>query len=260
MADCNATIFVSPMGHDVDRVSALMRLWLEGAGLSRVDIAGCGRHARESIERFMNDDGRVRNTDLFIFVCSDEGWEGKLARSRLEQAVASGTPIMFSHGLHPCFRDWPEVEKMIGLLWRDTAQHGDFNSCAVRMESAPHPITCGVSDFETADELFCGLENVHGVPLQVLASAYSSSERLSRWGHRGTGNWEPVLTTGQYGKGRTVNFLLGHVWRFYTGHGLMENTMIAFEPPAIKTLFLRCCEWALTGRVRAAGGGITDAL
>jgi hypothetical protein len=239
------------MGHDVDRISALMRRWLEDSGLFRACIAGCGRHARESIQSFMQDEEQVRQTGLFIFACSDEGWEDPAARARLERAVAAGTPILFTHGLHPCFRDWPEAEKMIGLLWRETAWHGDFSSCRVRMEPVPHPITCGVQDFETEDELFCGLTNVHGVPVQVLASAYSSSERVSRWGHRGTGNWEPVLTLGQYGKGRTVNFLLGHVWRFYTGHGLMENTFIAFEPPAFKTLFLRSCEWAIAGRVSA---------
>ena len=255
MEKCNVTLFVSPMGHDVDGVSALMRRWLQETGLFRVHIAGLGRHAEESIQSCMQNEEQVLQTGLFLFVCSGEGWEDEAARRRLEQAVAAGTPILFSHGLHPCFADWPELEKMIGLLWRQTAWHGDFNRCQVRMEPQDHPITRGVADFETEDELFCALTNVHNVPLQVLASAFSSAQLVSRWGHRGTDTWEPVLTVGQYGQARTVNFLLGHKWPFYTGHGLMEDSFIAFEPPAFKTLFLRSCEWAATGQVAATGEG-----
>ena len=246
-----ATIFASPMGHDVARVAGVLEKWLVGSGLFSVHTVGICPQADCGIHEFMSDRGRVQAQDLFIFVCPDDEWGDPQDRRLLEETVAAGTPILFFHGLHPCFRDWPEMEKMIGLLWRQTAFHGDFNTCPVHIQDHDHPITRGVEDFETTDELFCRLENVYHVPMQVLVTAWSDGERESRWGHKGSGLEEPVLTVGSYGKARTVDFILGHVWTHYTGHGLMEDTLISLEPKQIKTLFLRSCEWAVTGDVIA---------
>ena len=52
---------------------------------------------------------------------------------------------------------------------------------------------------------------------------------------------------GQYGKGRTVNHVLGHVWPFYTCHGLGENTMLSFAPRSFRRMLVRSCEWAASG-------------
>ena len=137
---------------------------------------------------------------------------------------------------------------MIGLLWRETALHCDYHSCHVSI-TGDHPITRGITDFDTNDEIFCRLTNVWNVPMDVLATAYSDDKLYSRWSVPGTGREEPILTVGSYGKGRTVDFLLGHVWNYYTGHGLLENTLAALEPPQFQTLLLRSCEWAATGQV-----------
>ncbi len=244
------TMFVSPMGHDVNYVSSLLARWLEQTRMYQVTVVGECPHAVDTIENFMGDAGRIKATDLFFFLCADEHWKDESIRKNLEKAVAGGTPILFFHGLHPCFRDWAEIEKMIGLLWRDEASHGDFNYCDVKMTETEHPITEGITGFRTKDELFCGLSNVWNVEFEVLATAYSDPELESRWSAKGTGNNEPVLTVGNYGKGRTVDFILGHKWMYYTGHGLLENSTIAFEPPQFKTLLLRSCEWAITGDVK----------
>lgn len=244
------TLFASPMGHDVGRVAEILTGWLEKTGLFRTRIVGVCPQAEEGIHDFMQNRKEVKRQDLFIFECPDDEWKDPEDRRLLEETVAEGTPILFCHGLHPCFRDWPEMEKMIGLLWRQTAFHGDFNTCPVHIQAHEHPITRGVEDFQTEDELFCRLENVWNVPMEVLATAWSDPERESRWGFKGSGMEEPILTTGTYGKARTVDFLLGHIWPFYTGHGLMETTAIAYEPPQVKTLFLRSCEWAITGEVK----------
>ncbi len=249
MAPYQVTMFVSPMGHDVNRVSALVSRWLADTGFFRVEIVGECPAARRSIEEFMDDPAAVAATDLFYVMCPDDHWGSPARRRALEEAVAAGTPVFFSHGMHPCFGDWPEAERMIGLLWRETASHGDFDFFDVRMTEVDHPITRGVEPFRTKEELFCGLTNVWNVPLTVLATAHSPAERISRHGQPGTGRDEPVLTLGQYGQARIVDFLLGHVWTHYTGHGLLENTLIAYEPPPVKTLLLRGCEWAITGNV-----------
>ncbi len=249
----NAVIFVSPMGHDVNRVCTILSRWLNETGLFFVEAAGTYPGAEYSIESYMLNKEKAAKTDLFIFLCSDEYWSNREIELCLAEEVKKGKGVLFYHGLHPCFENNPEIEKMIGLLWREKATHGDFNYWDITISDLPgkrrHPITEGVGNFRTADELFCRLENPWNVPVQVLATAYSDPEVISRWDHPGTGYEEPVLTVGNYGKGNTVNFILGHVWPFYTGHGLTENTTIALEPAEFKTMFLRSCEWAVTGQV-----------
>lgn len=251
MEKYNAVILVSPMGHDVNRVSTIVSKWLTETGIFNVETAGTYPKAKYSIEEYMLDKEKVNNTDLFFFLCPDDPWKNKETEQNLAEAVSGGKGVLFYHGLHPCFQNNPEIEKMIGLLWREEATHGDFNFTEVSIaeEKKRHPITEGVTGFRTEDELFCRLTNPWDVPVEILATAYSDANLRSRWGHPGTGQEEPVLTLGHYGKGITVNFLLGHVWGYYTGHGLMENSTIALEPPQFKTLLMRSCEWAAAGKV-----------
>jgi hypothetical protein len=247
----NAVLFAAPMGHNVDMVSRIFAEWLSESGLFEPLIVGKCKSAKMSIHEFMAQHDLVKSTDLFIFICPSDAFDDPNDRKLLEETIAAGTPVMFTHGLHPTFRDWEEAEKMIGLLWRQTASHGDYNTHRVTIEPVDHPITRDVRDFDTSDELFCALENVWGVPMTVLASAYSDASRISRWGHPGTGNNEPVLTIGEYGKVRTLNFILGHIWTHYTGHGLLENTSLSLKPKEVRILFLRSCEWLVTGDCEA---------
>lgn len=255
MEKYRVVLLVSPMGHDVNRIGTIVNRWLTDTGIFQVETAGTHPAAKVSIEEYMSDREKVLNTDLFFFLCSDEHWKKKETEQNLSEAVRDGRGVLFFHGLHPCFSENPEIEKMIGLLWRDSATHGDFNYCDVTMTDAgkaiKHPITEGITPFRTKDELFCLLANPWEVPIEVLATAYSDPAVESRWGLHGTGREEPVLTAGKYGKGNTINFILGHVWEYYTGHGLMENSTIALEPPQFKTLLLRSCEWAAAGKVDA---------
>ncbi|MBP5198760.1 MAG: ThuA domain-containing protein [Lachnospiraceae bacterium] len=234
---------VSPMGHDVIRIARILTKWLSECGDFDTEIAGIHPEATCSITEYMQDEKKVKETDLFFFLCADDYWS-KENETVLAREVNSGKGVLFYHGVHPCFRNNPEIEKMIGLLWRETATHGDYNTCSVSITDDEHPITKGLKGFDTSDELFCLLENVHNVPLKVLATAYSDEKRESRWGHLGTGRDEPVLTVGEYGEGRCVDFILGHVWTYYTGHGLMENTTLSMEPEEFKIMLLRSCQWA----------------
>ena len=109
----------------------------------------------------------------------------------------------------------------------------------------------GLPDFDTRDEVFCTMENPHGVPFQTLATAWSDPNVISRHGHPGTGIDEPIAIIGQYGRGRTYNQGLGHVWPFYTGHGLGEDTMASWAPIPFRIMFVRACEWIATGKVEA---------
>ncbi len=246
----HAVIFSSPMGHDVVRVANQLDKWLTDTGLFTVEQAGWFPGARRSVEEYMADEGAVTGTDLFILNCPDDPFVTQDSRRKLEDAVQAGVGLMGFHGIQPSCHGWPEMEKMLGLLWRETASHGDYDWFTV--EPCDHPIMTGIKPFRTKEELYCGLTNVHSVPLEVLATAHSPRERLSRHGHPGTGNEEPVLTLGQYGDGVTVNFLLGHVWPFYTGHGLLENTLLSLKPDEVRLMFVRSCIWAARGSDRKA--------
>ena len=247
MQKFHAAIFTSPMGHDVVRVTRQVRKWLEETGLFTVEEAGWYSGAPCSVDAYMADADAVSRTDLFFLNCPDDPFTTEQSRAALEQAVAAGAGFLGFHGIQPSCREWPEMEKMVGLLWRETASHGDYDWFTVESTEPAHPIMEGIRPFRTKEELYCGLTNVQGVPLEVLASAHSPRERLSRHGHPGTGNEEPVLTLGHYGKGITVNFLLGHVWPFYTGHGLLENTMLSLKPPEVRKMLIRSCLWASRG-------------
>jgi len=243
----NAAIFTSPMGHDVVRITEHITKWLEETGYFTVSHAGWYKGAPRSVDSFMADADAVRNTDLFFLNCPDDPFTTEQSRHALENAVSGGTGFLGFHGIQPSCRYWPEIEKMVGLLWRETATHGDYDWFTVEPTENVHPIMKGISPFRTKEELYCALTNVHNVTLEILATAHSPAERLSRHGHPGTGNEEPVLTLGKYGKGITVNFLLGHVWPFYTGHGLLENTMLSLKPAEVRKMLLRSCLWAASG-------------
>lgn len=190
---------------------------------------------------------------FFLLLCPGEHFDDE-TKKILEQAVSDGKGLLCYHGVHPSYNTWPAAEAMIGLLWCEEASHGDYDYFTVQPTAPDHPIMKGVTAFDTKEELYCGLSNVQNVPLEVLATAHSPKEHISRHGAPGTGNEEPVLTLGKFCKGITVNFLLGHVWPYYTGHGLLENTLLSLRPPQFKTMLLRSCEWAARGEIILTGG------
>ncbi|NQU76541.1 MAG: ThuA domain-containing protein [Planctomycetes bacterium] len=161
-----------------------------------------------------------------------------VARANFENAVREGTGLVVLHAADNAFEGWVEYEKMAALLWRDGTSHGNYHEFEVKIVDRQHPITRGLADFTLPDELYHRLVHMHGVPYQVLATAYSSPES------GGTGNDEPAMVVTQYGAGRVYHNILGHVW---PGGG-----MDTFENKAFQRALLRGCEWAATGDVTLA--------
>lgn len=244
------TIFGGPMGHDVNRGIGRIKTWMEESEAFEVRLVGEIDGAEGGIEEYMLDPEKVAATDVFFISCGDEHWTSPAVRIALENAISGGKGFVAFHGIHPGFQGWEGFERMCGLMWRHDSQHGDYAEAHVRIDMPEHPIVKGLSNFDTKDELFCNLDDLWGVDFQVLATAFSDYNIKSRHGFPGTGRHEPVAIIGNYGKGRTYNHILGHVWPFYTGHGLGENTMLSFEPPEFRKMLLRGCEWAAVGEVR----------
>lgn len=242
-------------GHDVHRVARNNKILLDNSGAFDLTMVCDGPGLGDiGFDEYFADN-MIEDCDAIIFNCGNYRFNTPQEQRILENAVSSGKGFVFLHGDHPCYwveagmEPWPEIEKMAMLMWREPTTHGDFGNHHVTIKDSEHPITRGLEDFDTRDEVFCTMKNIHNVPYQVLAAAYSDPTVISRHGQPGTGCDEPIALVGQYGKGRTFNQVLGHVWPYYTGHGLGENTMVSFAPRQFRQMFVRGCEWVATGSV-----------
>ncbi|MBQ8579055.1 MAG: ThuA domain-containing protein [Clostridia bacterium] len=239
-------------GHDVQRIAHfLLELLAETGKFTLTAVCDEPTFSAPGAEVLPFDEyfaeNRITEADIIVFNCGNYRFNVPAEQKMLCDAVAGGCGFVFLHGDHPCYwtdcgmKPFPEIEKMAGLMWRNATCHGDYADTHVRIDAPDHPIMQGLTAFDTRDELFCTCENVFGVPLRVLASAYSDPDVKSRHGLPGTGKWEPVAVLGQYGAGKTFNLLLGHVWPYYTGHGIGENTMLSWKPAEVREMFVRAC-------------------
>ena len=183
----------------------------------------------------MADAAAIEPYDLLVSDYNGPEW-APAAKENFTQAVEQGTGLVILHAADNAFDGWVEYEKMVGLLWRQGAGHGRFHEFPVTIVDHDHPITRGMSDFRTTDELYHGLSHMHNVEYHVLATAYSSEES------GGSGGDEPMMVITRYGKGRVFHQVLGHVWRG-------NSNLIAFENDGFRQSFTRGCEWAATGEV-----------
>ena len=145
--------------------------------------------------------------------------------------IKSGHGFVAIHAASATSQDWPEFQQLLGLTWGlDKTAHGAYHTFKVAVENHDHPITKGMPDFWTTDELWHNMVNLAGQELHPLCKAWSEPE------FGGTGKYEPVVIPTQLGTGRGLNIVLGH------DAAAMRNL-------AWQTLLLRGTEWAATGRV-----------
>ena len=145
--------------------------------------------------------------------------------------VRSGKGFVSVHAGSSSFYDWPEYQQIAGGSWKlGQTGHGPPHEFLVKLADADHPITRGLTNFSTTDELW------HRTALQtnieILATAYSAPE----W--KGTGKDEPLAFTTRFGQGRCFNLLLGH-------------DVKAMDAAGFQKLLCRGAEWAATGKVLA---------
>lgn len=221
--------------HDWRRSAPYLKQLLEKSGKFTVDLTETPREALE-------DRNRLNDYDLFFVDYNGPDW-GEQARIHFASAVQNGTGVLIYHAADNSFPGWVEYEKIVGLAWRDGTGHGEFHEFTVHVTKPDHPIVQGVVDFQTMDELYHRLVHMHGVPFEVLATAYSERET------GGTGQDEPILLTLQYGKGRVVHHVLGHIWPGDPNGEYKGASSIALENAGFQTILLRGCEWAATGAV-----------
>lgn len=153
---------------------------------------------------------------------------GEAARRNLQRFVADGGGLVLVHFACGAFQGWDEFRRIAGRVWdpklRGHDPHGKFT---VRIIDSDHPITSGLEDFETVDELYTCLAG--DAPIRILAAATS----------RVDGKDYPMAFVLDYGRGRVFHCVLGH-------------DVQAFRADNVQELYRRGTAWA-AGLTRHAG-------
>ncbi len=150
-------------------------------------------------------------------------WEvpapGEQARENLRRFVDQGGGLALAHFACGAWQDWPEFKNLAGRAWDPKLRgHDPRGPFKVEIKDRAHPVTAGLSDFETDDELYTCLAGERAI--HVLASARSKVDKLDY----------PMAFVFEYGKGRVFHSPLGH-------------DVKAFQPAGVGELFRRGCAW-----------------
>jgi type 1 glutamine amidotransferase len=147
------------------------------------------------------------------------------AQQNLLSFVKDGKGFFVQHLASASFPQWEEFGKLCGRKWvMGTSGHGPRGDIQAKVVAKDHPITAGLTDFVTNDELYAKLQGTG--PIKVLVQASSDWSKAT----------EPLVFTLDYGKGRVVHNCFGHDRK-------------ALMTPAVQTLISRGVEWAATGKV-----------
>lgn len=118
-------------------------------------------------------------------------------RAGLKSFVENGGGLVSLHISPDSSPDWPEMKKLTGGGWvSGVSQHHAFGRLKVHIINTSHPVTKGMDDFETEDELYTEMD------LQPGIKTFLNTEL--------DGVDCPLAWTTTYGDGKIVNIALGH--------------------------------------------------
>ena len=159
---------------------------------------------------------------------------GPEARKNLKKFVRKGGGLVIVHFACGAFTkwdtsgqkmkalgsDWPEFEKLAGRYWNPELRgHDPWGPFKVRINNSAHPVTAGIDDFTTTDELYTCLEGKTEVDtLAVATSIVDGRDHL-------------MVFTVNYGRGKVFHSPLGH-------------SVEAFNTEVCK-LFRQGCAWTV---------------
>ena len=191
------------------------------------------RDSRLSVT-ILDDLGKLSSTDLSAysgvvlhFKNSSPDLPGRKAFDRLRKFVRGGGGLVLVHfacGAFEEFRD--EYAEMAGRVWfglrppPGRRQHDSRGLFEVRIEDTCHPITEGLANFKTDDELYTCL--IGDADIVVLATALSAVDKQSY----------PMAFTRDFGDGKVFHCTLGHDVR-------------ALSIPAVSELYCRGFAWGV---------------
>jgi len=220
-------IFSGQNNHDWRATTPKLKSVLESGGNFSVDVTEHPEHCTAAI--LQKYDVLLSNWNTFGKP-TVTNWPPAMRAAFLD-FVRSGKGFVSVHAGSSSFYDWAEYQKLAGGGWKlGQTGHGPPHEFTVKLADADHPITRGLTNFSTTDELWH--RTALQTNLEILATAFSAPE----W--KGSGNDEPVAFTTKFGKGRSFNLLLGHDAKGMDNAGFQQ-------------LLCRGVEWAATGKVLA---------
>lgn len=198
-----------------------------------------GRDARFDVAVVVDPEhlGEAALDEYDLLVMNYCNWErdglSEASREGLIRFVSSGKGLALIHFANGAFLDWPEWRQLCRRVWIDgVSGHDNYGEFVVEVANDQHPITAGMSSFETVDELYFRQQG--DAPIEVLATARSSV----------TGQDEPMAFVYRYGKGRVFQTVLGHAAE-------------SLRTPGTSTLVRRGSVWA-AGRPQLASEGTLE--
>lgn len=120
------------------------------------------------------------------------------AEANLKTFVAGGGGLVVVHFASGSFESWPDYVKLAGRVWDRKNTHDPRGPFRVEITDSLHPITKGMTSYDTDDELYICLTG--NEPIHLLARAKSVV----------TGQYHPMAFVLNYGKGRVFHLALGH--------------------------------------------------
>jgi type 1 glutamine amidotransferase len=121
------------------------------------------------------------------------------ARNGLLEFVNGGKGLVVIHFANGAFGDWPDYRKLARRAWVDKVSgHDPYGKFVVEVANKDHPITKGLAEYETTDELY--FKQQGELPIEVLLTGRSKV----------TGKQEPMAFVYKQGKGQVFQTVLGH--------------------------------------------------
>lgn len=139
--------------------------------------------------------------------------------SNLEKFVEEGGGVLLTHFACGAFEEWPGFVRIAGRIWdKEKPPHDPWGKFTVRIVDKEHPITQGLDDFETADELYTCLGGEEEIRLLAVARS------------RVDGQDHPMIFVREVGRGRVVHSALGH-------------DKIAYQAETYREILRRAIRW-----------------
>jgi type 1 glutamine amidotransferase len=203
--------------------------WREISETTREILVNSGKFDVKVCEDpwILESEAALKQYDVIVFtICSRRISEiSGQAQENLLNYVKDGKGFFVQHLATASFPKWEEFGKLCGRKWvMGTSGHGPRSVFEAKVVDKEHPITAGLSNFETDDELYAKLQGTGDIHVLVEAD--------SDWSKK----IEPLVFTLSYGKGRVVQNAFGHDRK-------------ALMTPSVQKIITRGVEWAATGKV-----------
>jgi type 1 glutamine amidotransferase len=190
--------------------------WREISETTREILVGSGKFDVKVVEDplILESATALKNYDVIVFTiyAQKQGELPAQAQENLLNYVKSGKGFFVQHLATASFPKWDEFG------------HGPRSVFESQIVDNEHPITKGLTNFTTDDELYAKLQG--NEPIHVLIQADSGWSKKT----------EPLVFTKSYGQGRVVHNAYGHDRK-------------ALMTPSVQKIIIRGTEWAGTGKV-----------